>query len=114
MIGRGRRSSMVRDLTNWPGCGHRPAAFRRVCSTCLELTWTRASAAQEKATDLQTHSRLTRAMARRMREDRLRRSFGASPLLPLNDGAHLLSLTSLSLELAPPPSMLETVPETER
>jgi hypothetical protein len=105
---------MARDMTNCSRCGHPPTASRRVCCTCLELNWTRASAAQGKATDLQAHSQLTRATARRMREDRQLRSFGATPLPSLNDGPHLLSLTSLSLELAPPPSMLETVPETER
>src|SRR4051794_3081326 len=114
MIGRRRRASMARNLNNSPECGHPPTAHRSVCAACLELVWNRASVAQETATDLQTHSRLARATARRIRKDRQRRSSGATLLSLLDDGLPRLSLTLRDLEPALPSSRRETVQESER
>jgi len=105
---------MARNLNNSPECGHPSTVYGGVCSTCLELVWSRASVAQENATDLQTHSRLARAMARRIRKDRHLRSSGANPLCLLDEGPPRLPRASRSLEPALPSAGRETVQECER
>src|SRR5215212_2500011 len=114
MIGRRRSASMARNMNDSPECGHSPTAYGSVCSTCLELVWNRASVAHENATDLQTHSRLARAMAQRIRKNRHLRSSGATLLSLLDNEPPFVSLTSRSLEPALPSSGRETVQEGER
>jgi hypothetical protein len=105
---------MARNLTHCPGCSHPLKGFQIICSSCLELAWNRASVAQEKATALQTHSRLTRATARRIRKDRQLHPSGGTRLPPLNNQPDLISLTLSHFISGPRSSQPETVQESER